>query len=87
MNNDLDALLQEAPTLTFEPFPQKKEEVTPAPTTKPEPKEEKIEVVLTPEEQKMVNDFASQIDLSNTQLILQYGAGSQKKLRISQKQP
>ena len=28
MSNDLDALLQEAPTLTFEPFPEKKEEPT-----------------------------------------------------------
>ena len=37
---------------------------------------EKIpETVLTPEEQKMVNDFAAQIDITNTQMILQYGAG------------
>ncbi len=28
----------------------------------------------------MVNDFASQIDITNTQLVLQYGAGSQKKI-------
>ncbi len=35
---------------------------------------------LTPEEQKMVNDFAMQIDLKNTQTVLQYGAGSQKKI-------
>ena len=38
------------------------------------------EVVLTPEEQKMVDDFAGQIDLQDTQTILQYGAGSQKKI-------
>ena len=38
------------------------------------------DVVLTPEEQKMVNDFAAQIDITNTQLVLQYGAGSQKKI-------
>ncbi len=80
MSKELDELLQEAPTLTFEPFPQKKEEVAPAPTAETAPKEEKIEVVLTPEEQKMVNDFAAQIDLTNTQLVLQYGAGSQKKI-------
>ena len=79
MSKDLDALLQEAPTLTFEPFPEKKEEPTSDMITKPdEPKP--IEVNLTPEEQKMVNDFASQIDLTNTQMILQYGAGSQKKI-------
>ena len=82
MSKDLEELLQEAPTLTLEPFPQeeaklpeaeKPEETTPV-------EEEKWEVVLTPEEQKMVNDFASQIDLTNTQLIMQYGAGSQKKI-------
>jgi uncharacterized protein YaaN involved in tellurite resistance len=28
----------------------------------------------------MVNDFAAQIDLNNTQMILQFGAGSQKKI-------
>ena len=78
MSKDLDALLQEAPTLTFEPFPQEKE--TNTVSTESKAKEETIEVVLTPEEQKMVNDFAKQIDLTNTQLILQYGAGSQKKI-------
>ena len=35
---------------------------------------------LTPEEQKQVDDFAAQIDLTNTQAVLQYGAGSQKKI-------
>ena len=77
MNNDLDSMLKEAPSLTFEPFgaepkpetPVVKEETPAAP-----------EVVLTPEEQKMVNDFAAQIDITNTQLVLQYGAGSQKKI-------
>lgn len=77
MNNDLDAMLKEAPSLTFEPFgaepkpetPVVKEETPAAP-----------EIVLTPEEQKMVNDFAAQIDITNTQLVLQYGAGSQKKI-------
>ena len=78
MSKDLDALLQEAPTLTFEPFPQEKETTTLS--MESNPNEETMEVVLTPEEQKMVNDFAKQIDLTNTQLILQYGAGSQKKI-------
>uniref|UniRef100_UPI00405671BA toxic anion resistance protein n=1 Tax=Agathobacter sp. TaxID=2021311 RepID=UPI00405671BA len=80
MSKELDELLQEAPTLTLEPFPEKKEEATMAQTAEAAPKEEEPEVVLTPEEQKMVNDFAAQIDLTNTQLILQYGAGSQKKI-------
>ncbi len=38
------------------------------------------EANLTPEEQKVVNDFAGQIDLTNSTQILQYGAASQKKV-------
>ncbi len=38
------------------------------------------DVNLTEEEQKMVDDFAEQIDLSNTNVVLQYGAASQKKI-------
>ena len=35
---------------------------------------------LSPEEQKMVDDFAEKIDITNSQMVLQYGAASQKKL-------
>ena len=35
---------------------------------------------LTPEEQQMVDDFANKIDITNSQMVLQYGAASQKKL-------
>lgn len=38
------------------------------------------EVQLTPEEQKLVSDFAMKIDLTNSNQILQYGVGSQKKM-------
>lgn len=38
------------------------------------------ESILTPEERKAVNDFADQIDLKNSTVILQYGAGAQKKI-------
>lgn len=38
------------------------------------------EPALTPEEQKMVTDFAAKIDVENTMQILQYGAGTQKKM-------
>ena len=37
-------------------------------------------VVLTPEESKMVSDFASKIDLSDSAIVLQYGAACQKKI-------
>ncbi len=35
---------------------------------------------LTPAEQKQVDDFAQQIDLNDTTIIMQYGAGAQKKM-------
>ena len=35
---------------------------------------------LTPEELQMVNDFSEKIDLHNSQAILQYGVGTQKKM-------
>lgn len=37
-------------------------------------------VQLTPEEQKQVDELASQIDLHNTNIIVQYGSGAQKKM-------
>ena len=40
------------------------------------------EIVLTPEEKNMVSAFAEKIDLANSNMILQYGAGPRKKWRI-----
>ena len=80
MNMDLDAATKEAPTLTLDPFAEAKEEIV---EKKPEElvEEQAVpEMELTPEEQKQVDDFAAQIDLTNTQAVLQYGAGSQKKI-------
>ena len=39
-----------------------------------------IKKEITPEEQKLVADFAARIDIENTNQILQYGAGTQKKM-------
>ena len=82
MSKNLDELLQEAPTLTFEPFPkeEQKTEAEAVPVVVEEPKEEELQMVLSPEEQQMVDNFAAQIDLTNTQMVLQYGAGCQKKI-------
>jgi uncharacterized protein YaaN involved in tellurite resistance len=41
---------------------------------------EVAEPVLSPEEQQMIADFAAKIDVENTAQILQYGAGTQKKM-------
>lgn len=38
------------------------------------------ESTLTPDERRIVDDFANQIDLNNSTVILQYGAGAQKKI-------
>ena len=81
MSKELDDMLKEAPTLMLDPFSESKSEITAtAEKAVEKPVENVPEVQLTPEEQKMVDDFAAKIDLTNTQQILQYGAGSQKKI-------
>lgn len=79
MGNEFKDFEMETPSLTLEPdlgeF-AKKEEVIP----KKQPQKEEETPVLTPEEQKIVNDFAAKIDIENTNQILQYGAGTQKKM-------
>ena len=85
LNNELDLNTPAAPTLTFE---------AEAPTLTLDPAaDEKVveeakkaapikveDTPLSPEEQQMVNDFAEKIDITNSQMVLQYGAASQKKL-------
>ena len=64
------------PTLTLEPF---QEEEKKKPVVQPE--EPKLDdTILTEEERRMVDAFAQQIDLTNSSMILQYGAGTQKKM-------
>lgn len=64
------------PTLTLEPFQEEKQVVTPA------VKEEVSfdDSILSEAEKQAVDTFASQIDLTNSAVILQYGAGTQKKM-------
>ena len=65
------------PELTLDPFQEEKKE-TPQIYQEAEP--ETPEIVLTPEEKNMVSAFAEKIDLANSNMILQYGAGTQKKI-------
>ena len=68
--------LDAAPSLTLDPMAEEK-------AAEEAPKAEPVRVEdtpLSPEEQKMVDDFAEKIDITNSQLVLQYGAASQKKL-------
>ena len=63
------------PELTLEPV------LEPVQTPAVQPEQPKVdEPVLTPAEQKVVEDFAAKIDVENTAQILQYGAGTQKKM-------
>ena len=78
MGNEFKDFEMETPSLTLEPDLgelEKKEEVIP----KKQLQKEEVPV-LTPEEQKIVNDFAAKIDIENSNQILQYGAGTQKKM-------
>ena len=85
MNEDMEKMLQEAPapTLTLEPFAEEKEEpavVEKEEAVQPVDEKEKIKAILTPQEQKQVDAFVKQIDITNSQMVLQYGASSQKKI-------
>lgn len=74
-------ILESAPTLTFEPFAEEKALPDPEkPEELAEIKKELEEPALTDEEKKMVQEFSEKIDLKNSNQILQYGAGAQKKI-------
>ena len=76
------------PSLTLEPelvMEQEKEPEVQAQlmevTQEMNPVQQKMaQNVLTPEEQQMVEDFAGKIDLENLTQVMQYGAGTQKKM-------
>ncbi len=62
---------------TFEPVPTlelTKPEVKPVPEAGPDYS------ILTPEEQKVVHEFAQKIDITNPNLSTEYGAGAQKNI-------
>lgn len=70
----LNSFVGTEPELTLEPFSVQKEpeEIQPKPV---EP-----QIQLSPEEQKKVDEFAASIDLTNSNMVLLYGAGAQKKI-------
>lgn len=63
------------PTLTLDPFKEEKKEM---PVKQEDPVMD--EDILTEEERRTVDAFAGQIDLTNSAMVLQYGAGTQKKM-------
>ncbi len=66
-----------APTLTLEPFAAQEEKKTPVAQAEEQALDDSV---LTEEERRMVDTFAEQIDLTNSAMVLQYGAGTQKKM-------
>lgn len=78
MSNEFGAF-DTTPTLTLDPFEEEKKATFPVMEAEPE-KPVFDENVLSPEERQAAAQFAEKIDLTNSQMILQYGAGSQKKM-------
>ena len=74
--DSLDDMLKEGPSLTFDPD-EKVPETVVVETAKPE---NAPQIKLSPEEERLVEEFSSKIDISNSQAVLTYGVGSQKKI-------
>ena len=75
MNSGFDEFTT-TPTLTLDPFASEPKQ----PVAEQPKKPEFDDSVLSPQERQVVAQFAQQIDLTNSQMILQYGAGTQKKM-------
>ena len=67
----------ETPSLTLEPFPEKGTMVQ---ENVPSQEPAWDDTMLSAEERRMVEEFTNQIDLHNSNIVLQYGAGTQKKM-------
>ena len=65
------------PTLSFDVVPDENINLVKEKKEEP-PKEEEIQ--LSEEEKKMVEAFVDKIDLTNSNSVLQYGSGAQKKI-------
>ena len=81
MSNEFSEL-PNTPTLTFEEAaPAQQAEAATAVMEASAPADAQLsENVLTEEEKKMVDEFSQKIDVRNSGAVLQYGAGSQKKM-------
>lgn len=70
------------PTLTLDPLGTSEaiEEPKLKPVEEALPESDLEESKLTAEEKQLVNDFSEKIDITNSQLVLQYGAAAQNKI-------
>ena len=80
MGDEFKAFEEMAPALTLEPELGETKSQVPQTLETETVKKEMEQTVLSPEEQQMVDAFAQKIDIENTNQILQYGAGTQKKM-------
>ena len=75
--------LETTPTLSLDPFGEaEKEPEVPAAPAPEAVKPAFVESILNDDERKMVDSFAKQIDLTNNNMILQYGAEHRRKWLI-----
>ena len=74
--DSLDDMLKEGPSLTFD-IEEKAPETVVVEAAKPE---STPQIKLSPEEERLIEEFSSKIDISNSQAVLTYGVGSQKKI-------
>lgn len=76
--SETDVKETSVPTLVFGEVLEEKQ--VPAAEPKQELKEQLDDSILTEQEKRMVEEFSKQIDLHNSNAILQYGVGTQKKM-------
>lgn len=78
MSHEFNEDINVTPTLSFEPFKEDTE------LSKVKDDKDKSEIFddsyLSDEEKKMVDEFVDKIDINNSNSILQYGVGAQKKI-------
>lgn len=78
MSDEFKESINIQPELVFDPF---KDEVINVKPEEEKVKEEVIdEIFLTEEEKKMVDQFVDKIEITNSNSILQFGVGAQKKI-------
>lgn len=78
MSDEFKESINIQPELVFEPF---KDEIINVKEEEEKVQEEVIdEILLTEEEKKMVDQFVDKIEITNSNSILQFGVGAQKKI-------
>ena len=78
MNDQFKDDIGVVPSLTFEPFEEEKTVVEV--NEKKAVNKDLDDSCLSDEEKKMVDEFVDKIDITNSNSILQYGVGAQKKI-------